>query len=357
MDANITPLVRRQMEEEPEEEVQTRAIPKSSNPIRTQQELDGEEDVQTSPFLHRQGTEEEEVQAKTPINRQETEDEEIQASSFLQSQESEEEEKGQTKREELSTAPQKQGQKDEDEVQTTLNAGSSASIQKQSESNEEEETVQSKNNNGSTSEITPETESKIKSQKGGGQPLSDSTRAFFEPRFGQDFSSVRVHTDHKADESTKSINAQAYTSGNDIVFSQGRYSPDTESGKRLLGHELTHFVQQGSTSNNMNSKEISHSSNSVSAKIGPIQAQEAGPDKPAPESADKSTENIAPGVVEKKDRKGTPIYVISKKAITLNHPIFAGASKAAEELKPSLILETKGGEIQGYVGLPVGNMP
>lgn len=78
-----------------------------------------------------------------------------------------------------------------------------------------------------------------------GQPLDRATREFFEPRFGADFSSVRVHTDGKAAESARAVSAHAYTVGNDIVFNQGEYAPDTTDGRTLLAHELTHTVQQG----------------------------------------------------------------------------------------------------------------
>lgn len=78
-----------------------------------------------------------------------------------------------------------------------------------------------------------------------GQPLDPATRAFMEPRFGHDFSQVRVHTDPKAAASSRSIEALAYTAGRDIVFAANQYSPQTESGKRLLAHELAHVVQQG----------------------------------------------------------------------------------------------------------------
>lgn len=79
---------------------------------------------------------------------------------------------------------------------------------------------------------------------GGGHALSDEVRSFYEPRFGYDFSNVRVHTDDIAAKSAQSISALAYTSGGNIVFNQGQYCPTTESGKRLLSHELTHVVQQ-----------------------------------------------------------------------------------------------------------------
>lgn len=78
----------------------------------------------------------------------------------------------------------------------------------------------------------------------GGQPLAATERAFFEPRFGADFSRVRIHTDSTADAAARSIGALAYTRGQDVVFRQGAYQPDTESGRRLMAHELTHVVQQ-----------------------------------------------------------------------------------------------------------------
>jgi hypothetical protein len=81
---------------------------------------------------------------------------------------------------------------------------------------------------------------------GRGRPLDDSTRQFMEARLGQDFSDVRIHTDAKASESAKSVQAHAYTVGNDVVFQGDRYAPETDAGKRMLAHELTHVVQQRS---------------------------------------------------------------------------------------------------------------
>lgn len=78
-----------------------------------------------------------------------------------------------------------------------------------------------------------------------GQPLATDTQQFMESRMGQDFSSVQIHTDSKAAQSAQSINALAYTSGQHIVFNEGQYQPHTDSGKRLLAHELVHVGQQG----------------------------------------------------------------------------------------------------------------
>jgi len=77
-----------------------------------------------------------------------------------------------------------------------------------------------------------------------GQPLDEATRAFMEPRFGHDFSRVRVHTDARAAESARTIDALAYTVGRDIAFGPGSYEPVSGVGLRLLAHELTHVVQQ-----------------------------------------------------------------------------------------------------------------
>lgn len=95
-----------------------------------------------------------------------------------------------------------------------------------------------------TPDAAPAIESNINSLKGHGQPLDPATRAYFEPRFGQDFSKVRIHTSTAAAESAHAMNAKAYTFGQDIVFGAGEYASDSPEGKRLLGHELTHVVQQ-----------------------------------------------------------------------------------------------------------------
>jgi hypothetical protein len=80
-----------------------------------------------------------------------------------------------------------------------------------------------------------------------GQPLDPATRALFEPRFGHDFSQVRVHTDSQAAESARAVKALAYTVGQDVVFGAGQYQPQTSAGRKLLAHELTHVVQQTGT--------------------------------------------------------------------------------------------------------------
>lgn len=77
-----------------------------------------------------------------------------------------------------------------------------------------------------------------------GQPLDATTRAFMEPRFGSDFSHVRIHSNEVAGRSAQEVNAQAYTVGKGIVFGSGRFAPETPEGRHLLSHELTHVIQQ-----------------------------------------------------------------------------------------------------------------
>jgi Domain of unknown function (DUF4157) len=84
----------------------------------------------------------------------------------------------------------------------------------------------------------------INRMRGGGDSLPLELRGFFGSRFGVDFSNVRLHTGAAANEAAQSIQARAFTVGQDIVFGPGEYQPHTAGGKQLLAHELTHTVQQ-----------------------------------------------------------------------------------------------------------------
>lgn len=77
-----------------------------------------------------------------------------------------------------------------------------------------------------------------------GQTLDVHARSFFEPRLGFDLSRVRIHADRAASNSAQSINALAYTTGSNIAFAAGQYQPETDSGRRLIAHELAHVLQQ-----------------------------------------------------------------------------------------------------------------
>lgn len=92
--------------------------------------------------------------------------------------------------------------------------------------------------------------------KSPGHSIDTNTRSFMESRFGYDFSKVKIHTDSQANQSAMDIGAFAYTYQNNIAFAQGQYSPGTESGRKLLAHELTHTLQQ----NNLNAPVIQRQS-------------------------------------------------------------------------------------------------
>ena len=139
---------------------------------------------------------------------------------------------------------QRQVDEEEDLIQTKpLVDQITPLIQKQVEE-EEEEPLQTKRDVNTTPKVTANLTSQIQAIQYGGQPLSKSERTYFEPRFGVDFSQVRLHSDAQAAESARALNAKAYTLGQDVVFGTGQYTPGTGEGRRLMAHELIHVVQQ-----------------------------------------------------------------------------------------------------------------
>jgi hypothetical protein len=190
---NASPDAQRQEDEE----LQTKPLAASITPL-AQRQAEEEEEIQATPLAQRQAEEEEEeVQAK-PLAQRQAEEEEVQAKPSLQP----------------STAPGPHGGARAGDLQASLEAGS-------------------------------EIESRLAASKGGGSPLPDEVRATMEPRFGADFSGVRLHTGGEAAQLSQDLSAQAFTHGEDIYLGAGQYSPGTSEGQRLLAHELTHVVQQG----------------------------------------------------------------------------------------------------------------
>src|SRR5271165_3485189 len=118
-----------------------------------------------------------------------------------------------------------------------------------------------------------------------GEMLDRDTRAFFESRFGQDFSGVRIHTDSRAAESARAVNALAYTVGRDIAFASGRFAPATTEGRRLLAHELTHTVQQRGSAIRGISRQAG---NEQSQNVSPVEQQ-------ANQSEKAVSSDVAPG--------------------------------------------------------------
>ncbi len=135
----------------------------------------------------------------------------------------------------------------------TVGALPASAIQRKCAHCEEEEKkkLQRKETGVPTTAINNSLNTYVSSLNSGGQPLPPDLRNFYEPRFGYDFSKVKIHNDASAVQSAQSIHALAYTYGNNIVFNSGRYSPRTGEGKRLLGHELAHVVQQSGRQNSV----------------------------------------------------------------------------------------------------------
>jgi len=108
-------------------------------------------------------------------------------------------------------------------------------------------TVQKKSSAAAENAAPSSIESTLHSARGSGQSLPPAVRQNMESAFGNDFSGVRIHTDSRAAQLSKQLNAQAFTLGSDVYFNAGRYDTDTRHGQHLLAHELTHTVQQGAS--------------------------------------------------------------------------------------------------------------
>ncbi|WP_246561309.1 DUF4157 domain-containing protein [Geobacter grbiciae] len=132
----------------------------------------------------------------------------------------------------------------ENDAVQAKSAGEAAPIAGELPEEEEEKLVSLKADGDGEVPLSGELDERIRALEGGGVPLGEGERAFFEPRFGADFSQVRIHTGSAAEETVRSLNALAFTFGQDIVFGAGHYAPDTAAGRQLLAHELVHTVQQ-----------------------------------------------------------------------------------------------------------------
>jgi len=149
------------------------------------------------------------------------------------------------------------------------------SIQEQSVKRQtEEEEIQAKSEitsilrQGITTEekASTELESAINSARGSGQPLAPNLQQSMGQAMKVDFSGVRVHTDAKSDQLNQSIQARAFTTGQDVFFRQGEYQPGSRSGQELIAHELTHVVQQGG--NQIQAMAVQRTSTEVSENQG-----------------------------------------------------------------------------------------
>jgi hypothetical protein len=121
----------------------------------------------------------------------------------------------------------------------------SDTIQREEVAPFEEEQVQAKSISDTIQrQEKPDLEASINQARGGGQAMRDNIRKPMEEAFGADFGGVKVHTDSRSDQLNQSIQARAFTTGQDVFFRQGEYNPGSRGGQELLAHELTHVVQQ-----------------------------------------------------------------------------------------------------------------
>ncbi|MCU7802162.1 MAG: DUF4157 domain-containing protein [Candidatus Thiodiazotropha sp. (ex Lucinoma borealis)] len=139
---------------------------------------------------------------------------------------------------------QRQPIEEEEELQRQPIDEDEEEIQRQPIEEEEEETQLQRK---SGSDANPQAKgalNPVQAVNGGGAPLPDEARRYFEPRFGTEFGDVGIHTGKVAAEATAAVNARAFTLGNSIAFAPGQFDTSGKRGRRLLAHELTHVLQQ-----------------------------------------------------------------------------------------------------------------
>jgi hypothetical protein len=256
---------------------------------------------QITPLIQRQAEEEEEeepAQAKlandTQVQRQEEEPEE------------EEEETAQAKLAN-DTQVQRQEEEPEEEEEETAQAklAESTQVQRQEEEpEEEEEPIQAKRGGGQTPRSGPGLTTQMRSLRGGGSPLPQSERDFFEPRFGYDFGQVRIHTNDAAATAASTAKARAFTVGQDVVFGAGQYTPGTAVGRNLVAHELAHVVQQN--------KSAQHSLQRRMTVEEPDAPLPGTPPKTKSQEVDDYIQKLSPSFAVK--RSGTDTTVEPKKS-------------------------------------------
>ncbi|MDQ0872960.1 hypothetical protein QFZ77_001619 [Paenibacillus sp. V4I3] len=134
-----------------------------------------------------------------------------------------------------------QRMEEEDELQMKP---SGEAIQRSESGESEEEELQMKPSGGGSFDAGASIESQIKSKQGSGSKMDNQIQAKMESAFQADFSNVNIHNDAESTKLSASLGAEAFATGNDVFFREGRYNPDSREGQELLGHELTHVIQQ-----------------------------------------------------------------------------------------------------------------
>lgn len=191
-----------------------------------EQEADRVADRVIAAPVQRQAEEEELMTARLPAAQRQAEEDELMTSRLPAAQRQAEEEELMTSR-----LPAAQRQAEEEELMASRPSGA-----------QREAVAPVVGPEGG--DAGPAVESSVRSA-GGGQSLPGDVQAQMSGAMGADFSGVRVHADAQASSLNQSLGAEAFTTGSDMFFAQGRYSPGSTAGRRLIAHELTHVVQQG----------------------------------------------------------------------------------------------------------------
>ncbi|UKS25232.1 DUF4157 domain-containing protein [Paenibacillus sp. HWE-109] len=206
-----------------------------------------------------EGSEEEELQMKPSLDSiqrtesSESEEEELQmkpSTDSIQRTESSESEEEELQMKPSTDSIQRTESSESEEEELQMKP-STDSIQRTESSESEEEELQMKpstdsiqRKGGEDEGVDDSIESQIKSKQGNGSKMDGNIQAKMESAFNKDFSDVNIHNDSESTRLSASLGAEAFATGNDIFFREGRYNPDTHQGQELLGHELTHVVQQ-----------------------------------------------------------------------------------------------------------------
>jgi hypothetical protein len=142
---------------------------------------------------------------------------------------------------------------------------------------------------GGTNAANSELSNKITSSQGGGSNLDGNTQTFMQSRFGTDFSGVKIHTDREAAQMNRELNAKAFTVGSDIYFDEGQYQPNSESGRYLLAHELTHVRQQDGSQKFISKQSAGEEETAPAQGEGETMPAQGGEAQPAPAGGEEAT--------------------------------------------------------------------
>jgi|GEM_PF-6995617 outer membrane protein OmpA-like peptidoglycan-associated protein len=216
----------------------------NQTPVIQQQKISSIQRLATPIEEEKMGTNDERMKEDKLVQEKQEEEEPVQMQAAPEEEEPVQMQAAQEEEEPIQKAA---APEEEEPVQMQAAPEEEEPIQKMEAPKEEEEpapAVQPKSD-GKTNTASSHLSSRIESSKGKGAPLPANTRAEMESSFGTDFHDVRIHNDGEAVNMNKELGAHAFTTGQDIYFNQGKYSPESTEGKRLLAHELTHTVQQG----------------------------------------------------------------------------------------------------------------